>query len=180
MVTTTLKMTYDVSVLIETSSHPKFTVHDVRNEIHRCNRVRSWCAAIAVGALLLAIVTGCATGTLTSHDEDMDAKRFVAPSDRARIYIVRPGQLKAAGLIEVSLDGVPQAELPIKSYVVVDVAPGHHKIAFTLKGEALPLEAEAGHIYFYRVTNTMHLQKDSDADGRHAVMWSNRAENIAQ
>jgi len=108
------------------------------------NRILS---GIALGILI--VLNGCASVPMASLDLDKEAKQFSAPHDKSRIYIYRNESLGGAVRMVVSLDGATLGQTGPKTYFVVDVQPGKHRIeSLTENVATLDLETQPGKSYF--------------------------------
>ncbi len=100
---------------------------------------------------LLGLV-GCANVPLAPVNEDTRAKEFTPDPSKASIYIFRDeGFIGAARTISVLIDGVTVGSTAPKTYFLIQVTPGKHKLASTEgKFYSLDLNVEAGKLYFVR------------------------------
>jgi hypothetical protein len=82
--------------------------------------------------LLLAIFTltlsACASVSMTSLEQDTEAKKFKVDSGKSRVYIYRNEMMGSLIKIPVSLDGKSLGQTAPKMYWAVDVKPGEHKV----------------------------------------------------
>ncbi len=128
---------------------------------------------ILVVAMLL---TGCVQ--IPPSEQDIQARKFDAVSDKAVIYIVR-SRLDSPNNGTINLGDAGTITTQSGTFYRWEVAPGTHRItSFGHGTAAVTLRAEAGKIYFVQhtvhgdrrhgVTN-MHLQQIGDAFGRRMV-----------
>lgn len=92
----------------------------------------------------------CVTVPMASRSDDALAKQFApAPHDKARLYIVRPYTIEPTIKTELAMDGNAVAELAPRTYLVLDVDPGGHRLQ--MRTNALSdatMEFSAGQTYF--------------------------------
>ena len=91
------------------------------NVMNRATRLIT-CIALAAAA------TGCATTQMASEQEDADAKTFMVPEGRSRIYVYRNETFGSAIKIALALDGRMMGSTAPKTYFAWDVTPGPHEI----------------------------------------------------
>jgi PBP1b-binding outer membrane lipoprotein LpoB len=103
-------------------------------------------AAVLVGA---AFVTGCASVPMASPEQDNQAKSFGVKPDKANIYVYRNESMGAAVKLPVVLDGKIVGDTAAKTFMLLEVSPGKHKLVS--KGEtdsALELATQPSKNYF--------------------------------
>jgi PBP1b-binding outer membrane lipoprotein LpoB len=103
-------------------------------------------AAVLVGA---AFVTGCASVPMASPEQDTQAKSFGVKPDKANIYVYRNESMGAAVKLPVVLDGKIVGDTAAKTFMLLEVSPGKHKLVS--KGEtdsALELATQPSKNYF--------------------------------
>lgn len=136
-----------------------------------------------ITVVLTAFVLACASGQLSSVQQDLEAKMFSVPSNtgKGRIYIVRPlGLFAGAGVLtHVMVDGRIAASVGPKNFFVLDVSIGNH--IFTVLGyskqQLLQVNVDPGKLYFVEVQHiagAMNLL--SEEEGRRLVRESKRIE----
>lgn len=132
-------------------------------------------------AILAFLLAACATVTMAPPAADLEAKKFTAPSDTARLYVTRPGSQGGAGVFQVIIDGRVVGNLPIQSYLVTDVAPGQHTVTIALPSgsRSLAFEVKRGELVFFRIRNFGGFRRDSLEDGMAAVRASFRIAELA-
>lgn len=102
-----------------------------------------------VPALLLLLLSGCASVPMTSEALDAEAKTFVAKPDKSSIYLYRNETFGGAILMTTTLDGKVAGQTGPKTYFLWEVAPGKHEI--TSVGEntvKLEFDTEPGKTYY--------------------------------
>jgi len=127
---------------------------------------------------LALLLTACVTTTADSPAADREAKRFVAPAGKSRIYIVRPGTRGGAVLSQAIVDGRIIGSLAIRTYLVVDVEPGEHKVVLGGDGQnsvTLPLRSEPDAVYFFSEPNFGGFRQVDSDEGKRAVSGAVRA-----
>jgi hypothetical protein len=145
----------------------------------RRSKLRLTAAALALTGVLL--VCACATAPKASVGADAEAKRFTAPTGMARVYAVRPGVQGSAGTFQILVDGQLQGDLPIRSYLVSDVAPGKHTVMMTVRSSgamSVVVDAAPGHVYFVHVASFGNFRLIDEAGGRREVESSSRVLNV--
>lgn len=111
-------------------------------------------------ALLVTMAMGCATVPIADHDADAEAKRFVAPPGKARIYVFRLKELFGDGILfQVALDGANISGIAPGTFRMFNVDPGKHSVStFSNENQAsVEVVAEAEKIYFLDVSPKMGL-----------------------
>lgn len=113
------------------------------------NRRPSFVGLVVLAATLLR----CASAPPASTAQSVDAKTFVAPLGKARVYVVRRGVIGTAILFQVSIDGRIAGSLPTRSFLAQDVDPGKHNVSVFAPGnqESVVIAAETGRAYFVHV-----------------------------
>lgn len=77
---------------------------------------------------MAAAAAGCATTQMASEQEDADAKTFIVPEGRSRIYVYRNETFGSAIKITLALDGRMMGSTAPKTYFAWDVTPGPHEV----------------------------------------------------
>jgi len=132
--------------------------------------------------LTLAFLAGCASVPMTSSSLDAEAKAFGPVPGRAGVYVNRDGWIGTAVAVEIIFDGRIVGYLPGRTYMMFNAEPGQHALSASGMGtfgrntEQLRIDAQAGKLYFYRVTARAHLTPLDQAEGRRLLMKSSRAE----
>ena len=131
---------------------------------------------------MVLLVAGCTQ--LPPSPEDIQAKKFEAPADKAVIYVVRtPMDSRETSPVRV---GDRQAATHGGTYYRWEVAPGSHRVAgFGAPSDAVTLSTAAGRIYFVEHTvigdpddggvQSVRLRQIGDQDGRRLVTLSELA-----
>ncbi len=104
-------------------------------------------------ALLLVILSGCASVPMATEAEDAAAKSFSPPpADKAGLYIYRNSRLGGALKKSVYIDGEVIGETGPNTYFYTLVEPGERKLSTESEfGENdLVLQAEAGKNHYVR------------------------------
>jgi hypothetical protein len=93
---------------------------------------------------------GCAlTLPKASADQDNKAKTYITQEDKANIYVYRNEIIGFGIAIPMVLDGKTVGSLAIKTYLLLVVPPGEHRIMCDCINEpVLRLSTESGKNYF--------------------------------
>ncbi|HTU00572.1 MAG TPA: hypothetical protein VMG58_02105 [Candidatus Sulfotelmatobacter sp.] len=106
--------------------------------------------------LVVGMLSACAGGP-ASPSLDAEAKQFLAPADKACIYVV-----PSVSPVDISMDGRTIGKLDVQHYFRVEAAPGRHvltvagargvppHIIIVQPRDDVTVEAEAGRCYFLR------------------------------
>jgi len=98
---------------------------------------------------IMLVLGGCASVPMASLDMDNEAKKFAVPADQSRIYIYRNESMGGAVPMTVSVDGRTLGQTGPKTYFVVDVEPGKHRIqSFTENVATLELVTAPNRAYY--------------------------------
>jgi hypothetical protein len=104
--------------------------------------------------IMFLIVTGSLCGCaltlpMASPDQDAKAKTFVTSDDKAKIYVYRNGLFGFGMALPVVFDGKTAGTLAIKTYLLLVVPPGEHKLMCDCGNESvLQLTTETRKNYF--------------------------------
>jgi hypothetical protein len=99
--------------------------------------------------VLLAILAGCASVPMASRDTDKVAKQFTVAAGEANLYVYRNERVGGAIKMGVYVDDKPVGQTAAKTYLVVRLTPGMHKIRGHAENNSeLELNAQAGQNYF--------------------------------
>lgn len=104
-------------------------------------------------ALLLLLLSGCASVPMGSTESDAKAKTFSEPSSgTAGLYIYRNSVVGQALTKSLSIDGKSIGKSANKVYFYKEVLPGNHTIATEseFSDNTLEIAVEAGKLYFIR------------------------------
>ena len=104
---------------------------------------------LAVAALSVAWLSGCATVPMASPEADTKAKSFATAPTKANIYIYRNESFGGAIKMTVSMNGKVLGQTGAKSYLFAQVDPGKYEISsLTENTSTLTIDAQAGKNYF--------------------------------
>jgi len=107
-------------------------------------KIRSF---LALCALLL--MSGCASVSMMTADEDARGKTFTPPKDKANIYLYRNETFGAAIKMPVSVNGKLAGQTASKTYFLWQVSPGTYDVSsVTENTSTVKLMVEAGKNYF--------------------------------
>lgn len=100
-------------------------------------------------AILVAMLTGCASVPMASLDQDAKAKDFTPQPDKATLFIYRNETFGAAIPITVSVNDRTIGQTASKTYFRFNVNPGRYKIKAHAENVAeLSVDAISGRNYF--------------------------------
>ena len=141
------------------------------------SRIATVLAVIAALAL-----SGCASVPMADSSQDVSAKTFAAPRDKAGVYIYRNETFGAAVKMDVFVDGRPLGETVAKSYFYVEVEPGARTVMGKSENESsVSFQALAGRLYFIWQEVKMgflyarnELKLVDEKEGRAGVLESQR------
>jgi len=112
-------------------------------------------------ALSMIFVTGCVTKNLAGKDLDRSAKSFNPPADKSFIYVMR-NSYHGDWHMAVTLDGNSVGTIRNKTFLLLEVLPGDHRIKLGLPVEYIEmtpadieLETLPGRSYFLSARFTM-------------------------
>ena len=98
-----------------------------------------------VAALAVAALAGCASVPMASPELDARAKAFATDPAKAGLYVYRNESLGAAIKMPVTLDGKPVGTTAAKTYLMLMVEPGKHRLLSDAEGDSvLDLDLKAG------------------------------------
>ncbi len=106
---------------------------------------------IILGLAFIAngLLAGCASVPLAPEAQDKAAKEFIAPTDKAALYIYRDESFGAAIKMAISVDDKLIGQTASKTYFYKQVTPGVHKIqSVTENTSSVDVNTEAGKIYY--------------------------------
>lgn len=138
----------------------------------------------SLAILSLAMLSACSAAQVPLADPALDAagKRFIAPTDKAGVYLYRGSDL--APLLRARVDGVEIGSLGNNTWYFVELTPGAHDLR-CVSGEvirALPLTVRAGELRFVKIEPTTgwadircEITESPAQDGRAAVLVGKRA-----
>jgi len=121
----------------------------------------------------MLILMGCSAIPLASPKEDEIAKQFQPSPDHAIIYVFRD-QVLAGSAIAVTffVDGKLTGGINDHDFRMIEVEPGKHQLSATSNTgvvATLPIEAQAGQLYFVRATGWPRLMLVSSEEGKKQV-----------
>ena len=129
--------------------------------------------------LLFALaLVACVSAPKASPEAQAAASKFMAPSDKAQLYIVRPSSFGLAVMYQVSIDGRIVGSLPAETFLVQQLQPGSHVVSFlnNTSQENTTVEVEAAKNYFLRVgmnpaatSNRARMKLVPEDEGRQLV-----------
>jgi hypothetical protein len=132
-------------------------------------------------------LTGCASVPPASPTFERKALSFTPATGTASIYVYRPYNFRAGGsLFNISLDYKEFGNLEIKTYLFGNITPGSHIIraeyAGTNRSKPAKFEAEAGKLYFFKVTpgwGIINIESVRESEGRNEVInYSLSGDNV--
>ena len=103
-----------------------------------------------IGLVLgVSVLSGCASVPMVDPQRDAAAKTFVAPADKAGLYIYRNESIGAAVKMDVAIDGHPVGQTAANTYLYKEVAPGKRVITSAAENTAtLEVDARPGVLYY--------------------------------
>lgn len=107
--------------------------------------------AIAISAVLIFSLMGCASVPMASRQEDTSAKAFTPSAGMAGLYIYRNEYRGGAIKMQVTVDGKVLGKTVAYSYLYTQLAPGKHIV--TADGgntDQIKVDAIAGQNIFIR------------------------------
>lgn len=143
--------------------------------------------SLLVLAIVLAVLSGCASVPMASKEQDAAAKSFAAPaSDKAGLYVYRNSFVGQALRKVVSIDGTVIGTTANKTYFYKEIAPGGHKL--TTESEfgdnSVTFQAEGGKNYYARQYIKMGvfvggsgIEMVSEDVGKKAILDCERAQS---
>jgi hypothetical protein len=100
-------------------------------------------------ALLVTIMSGCASVPMASVDEDTKAKTFNVQPGKANIYLFRDEVMGAAVGVPVMLNGKMAGKTASKSYFMWEVNPGDYELMSVAENTStVRLRAQGGRSYY--------------------------------
>lgn len=146
-------------------------------------KIRNLLSLLPLCALLL--MSGCASVSMMTADDDTRAKSFAVQKDKANIYLYRNETFGAAIKMPVSVNGKVAGQTASKTYFLWQVSPGTYDISsLTENTSTIKLIAEAGKNYFVWQEVKMglfmarsDLKQVDEETGRKGVAECSRAES---
>ena len=147
---------------------------------------------IRTGALVAAVfLAGCGVPIplpqktpLASDEADARSKQFAPAAGSANLYIARTGLSGSRYRFGILLDGKPAGLVSLSTHLLLEVAPGEHKLSATSpeNEHVLVVDAKAAQNYFFELasrTGTTYARAElrplAEADGKAAVLQTRRA-----
>ncbi len=98
-----------------------------------------------------SLLSGCATVPLATQEADQQAKQFVAPKDKAALYIYRNSFFGGAVKKTLVVDKKPIGETGAYVYFYKQLKPGEHQLATesVLTYNHYKVNMQAGKIYCF-------------------------------
>lgn len=136
--------------------------------------------AVAFSAILVLLLTGCASVPMAPLDQDSKAKDFSPIPNKASLYIYRNESFGAAIPMTVSVNGKALGQTAAQTYFRLNLTPGKYNVESHAENVSnLPLTTEAGKNYFVWQEVKMGmwmarslLQQTDETTGRAGVMES--------
>ncbi|NCD35495.1 MAG: DUF2846 domain-containing protein [Spartobacteria bacterium] len=133
-----------------------------------------------LSAVLVLLLSGCASVPLAPLDQDTKAKNFSPIPNKASLYIYRSESFGAAIPMTVSVNGKALGQTAAKTYFRLNLTPGKYAVESHAENVSnLPLTTEAGKNYFVWQEVKMGvwmarslLQQTDEITGRAGVMKS--------
>ena len=102
-----------------------------------------------VAAAIAVNLVGCASVNMGTPQADAAAKQFVAPADKAGVYIYRNESMGSAVKMDVDLDGQPIGQTVAKTYLYKEVPAGKHTITSKAENDStVEVDAKPGMLYY--------------------------------
>lgn len=105
-------------------------------------------SVIAIVSLALSLV-GCASVKMGDAKQDAALKSFVAPKDKAGVYIYRNESMGAAIKMGVELDGTEIGQTAANTYLYKEVTPGKHTFVSRAENDStIEVDAKPGTLLY--------------------------------
>ncbi len=110
-------------------------------------------AALTIPFFIILALCGCAASLpMASGERDALAKSFATNQDRANVYVYRDEVIPFGVALPIVLDGRTVGALGIKTYLLLAVLPGEHKLFCDWgSGTEVKLTTAGGRNYFVSV-----------------------------
>ena len=139
---------------------------------------------IILAALIASSLVGCASVPMGDAKQDAALKTFVAPADKAGVYIYRNETMGAAVKMDVGLVGQPIGQTVANTYLYKEVAPGKHTITSNAENtDTIDIDAKPGTLSYVWQEVKMgllyartQLHIVSEAEGKKGVLETSLAE----
>jgi Protein of unknown function (DUF2846) len=143
------------------------------------NRKALFC--LAVSAILLS---GCATSTKATVENDISAKSFTPNETKSIVYLYRPGKAFAgAVLAPIQINGGDAGAMGPGGFFKWELEPNTYTFSTIIEGSSavVKLDAKAGQLYFLKMDynfNVIHGAKCNldivdDSEGKKGVERTN-------
>lgn len=107
--------------------------------------MKKFFVAVAIAVNLV----GCASVNMGTPQADAAAKQFVAPTDKAGLYIYRNESMGSAVKMDVDVDGKPIGQTVAKTFLYKEVPAGKHTIVSKAENDStLEVDAKPGTLYY--------------------------------
>ena len=131
-------------------------------------------------AILILVLSGCASVPMASMDQDTKAKDFSPVPNKASLYIYRNESFGAAIPMTVSVNGKALGQTAAQTYFRLNLNPGKYTVESHAENvSSIPLTTEAGKSYFVWQEVKMglwmarsQLQQTDETTGRAGVIES--------
>ncbi len=105
--------------------------------------------AAVVSAILVLLLSGCASVPMAPMDQDIKAKDFSPAPNKASLYIYRNESFGAAIPMTVSVNGKALGQTAAQTYFRLNIIPGKYSVESHAENvSSLSLTTEAGKNYF--------------------------------
>ena len=133
-----------------------------------------------VSAMVVLLLSGCASVPMAPMDQDAKAKEFLPASDKATLYIYRNESFGGAIPMTVTVNGKALGQTAAQTYFRLNIVPGKYNVESHAENvSSLPLTTEAGRNYFVWQEVKMGmwmarsmLQQTDETAGRAGVLES--------
>ena len=133
-----------------------------------------------ISAILILVLSGCASVPMASMDQDTKAKDFSPVPNKASLYIYRNESFGAAIPMTVSVNGKALGQTAAQTYFRLNLNPGKYTVESHAENvSSIPLTTEAGKSYFVWQEVKMglwmarsQLQQTDETTGRAGVIES--------
>jgi hypothetical protein len=121
---------------------------------------------------------------LASEEADAQGKQFAPAAGSANLYIARTSLIGSRYRFGILLDGKPAGVVGLSTHLLLEVAPGEHRLSATSpeNEDVRVVDAKAGQSYFFELksrTGTAYARAElhplAEADGKAAVVQTRRA-----
>lgn len=104
---------------------------------------------LAVAALAMAVLAGCASVPKGDPAQDAALKAFQVAPDQSGIYIYRNESFGAAVTMDVAIDGQAVGQTGANTYLYKQVAPGKHTVTSSAENTStLEVDAQPGRLVY--------------------------------